>query len=66
MPQRVREAMDALLTFAIYIAPFLAMVIAARLWMRRRVSLSEVQAEGDPQRGRSRFLLGIWRREDRE
>jgi hypothetical protein len=58
--------MDALLIFILYIAPFIAIVIAVRLWMRRQVSLSDVQAEGDPNRGRSRFLLGFWRREDRD
>jgi hypothetical protein len=57
------ETADALLRLAIYVVPFIAAAIAARLWMRRRVSLSEVQAEGDPKRSRSRFLLGIWRRE---
>ena len=42
--------------------------IAAKLWIRRKVvTLSDVQAEGDPKReGRSRFLLGIWRHEGRE
>ena len=58
--------MDALTTFAIYIAPFIVIVIGARLWMRRRVGLSDVQAEGDPNRERSRFLLGLWRRENRD
>jgi hypothetical protein len=54
-----------LLTLAIYILPFVAIVIAARLWMRRKVSLSEVQSAGDPNRERARFLLGVWRRDDR-
>ena len=58
--------MDALLTFAIYVTPFIVIVICARLWMRRQVSLPEVQAEGDPKRSRHLFLLGFWRREDRE
>ena len=58
--------MDALLIFAIYIAPFIAIAIGVRLWMRQRVSLSDVQAEGDPKRERSRFLLGFWRRENRD
>jgi hypothetical protein len=57
---------EALLRFAIYIVPFVVIAIAVRLWMTRRVSLSDVQAEGDPKRSRSRFLLGIWRRENRE
>jgi hypothetical protein len=55
---------NPLLTLAIYILPFVAIVIAARLWMRRKVSLSEVQSAGDPKRERSRFLLGVWRRDD--
>ena len=58
--------MDALLVLAVYITPFIIIVIAVRLWMRRQVSLSDVQAEGDPNRGRSRFLLGFWRRENRD
>lgn len=58
--------MDALLIFAIYIAPFIIIVIAVRLWMRRKVTLSDVQAEGDPNRERSRFLYGFWRRQDRD
>jgi hypothetical protein len=57
---------EALLRFAIYVAPFLMIGIGLRRWMKRRVSLLDVQAEGDPSRSRSRFLLGIWRREDRE
>jgi hypothetical protein len=57
---------EALLRFAIYIVPFVVIAIGVRLWMKRRVSLSDVQAEGDPKRRRSRFLLGIWRRENRE
>ena len=55
--------MDALLILMIYVAPFLAIGIAARLLMRRKARLSDVQAEGDPERERARFLLGIWRRE---
>jgi hypothetical protein len=51
--------MDALLTLLMYLAPFLAVGIAARVWMRRKAKLSEVQAEGDPQREQPRFLLGI-------
>jgi hypothetical protein len=64
--RRRESAMDALLILAIYIAPFIVIVIGVRLWMRRRVSLSDVQAEGDPKRGRSRFLYGFWRRQDRD
>ena len=55
--------MDALLTLVIYLAPFLAAGIAARLWMRRKARLSEVRSEGNPERERARFFLGIWRRE---
>lgn len=58
--------MDALLTLALYIVPFLIIVIALRVWMKRKVSLSDTQAEGDPERERSRFFLGIWRRDDRD
>jgi hypothetical protein len=58
--------MDALLIAAIYVVPFLALGILARLWLRRRsVALSDAQAEADPNRPkRPVFLLGIWR--DRE
>lgn len=58
--------MGALLIFAIYITPFFVIAIAVRSWMRRKVSLSDVQAEGDPNRGRARFLYGFWRRQDRD
>jgi hypothetical protein len=67
LPQNGRKAMRTLLTLAIYVVPFLVIGIAARLWMLRRgVSLSDVQAQGDPHRKRSRFLLGIWRHEGRD
>ena len=58
----------AVLTLAVYITPFLLIGVAAKIWMKRTgVELSDVQAEGDPHRPqRSRFLLGIWRREGRE
>jgi hypothetical protein len=55
--------MDALLILFIYLLPFLAIGIAARLWMRRKAKLSEVQSQGSPGRERARFLLGVWRRE---
>ena len=55
--------MDALLILILYVLPFLAIGIAARVLMRRKTRLAEVQAEGNPQRERARFLLGIWRRE---
>ena len=60
------SVMDALLIFAIYITPFIVLVIGVRLWMRRQVTLSDVQAEGDPNRERSRFLWGFWRHENRD
>ena len=55
--------MDALLTAAIYVLPFLALGIVARIWLSRRsVALSDAQAEADPNRKkRPVFLLGIWR-----
>jgi hypothetical protein len=55
-----------LLKLAIYLAPFLAIGTMVRLWMKRQVSLSDVQAEGDPKRERGHFLLGLWRRERRD
>jgi hypothetical protein len=58
---------DALLKLVIYITPFLIIGIAAKRWMGRHgVPLAEARAAGSPHRRRSRFLLGIWRREDRE
>jgi hypothetical protein len=57
--------MDALLTLTIYLAPFLIIGMLAKRWTARKtVSLSEVRAESDPGRKRSRFLLGIWRHDD--
>jgi len=55
--------MEALLIAAIYVVPFLALAIAARIWLSRRsVALSDVQSEADPNRAkRPVFLLGIWR-----
>ncbi len=58
--------MHPLLTLAIYITPFVVIAVAAKLWMQRKVKLSDVQSEGDPQRERARFLLGIWRRDRRD
>ena len=60
--------MRAFLTLAVYIAPFLLIGVAAKIWVKRKaVGLSDVQAEGDPHRKkRPRFLLGIWRDEGRE
>jgi len=59
--------LNALLKLVIYITPFLIIGIAVKRWMAQRgVTLSEVRAEGSPRQKRSRFLLGIWRREDPE
>lgn len=60
--------MDALLTLAVYVAPFVAVGIIAKRWTdRKNIGLSEVQAEGDPDRKRrARFLLGIWRDDGRD
>jgi hypothetical protein len=60
--------MDALLILAVYVAPFVVLGIIAKRWIdRRNVGLSDVQAEGDPNRKRRpRFLLGIWRDEGRD
>jgi hypothetical protein len=50
----------ALLTIAVYITPFLLIGVAAKIWIKRKgVDLSDVQAEGDPNRKRRpRFFLG--------
>jgi hypothetical protein len=58
--------MRALEVFVIYVAPFLIIGIAARLLMKRRgVDLSDVQAQGRPnRRARKMFLLGAWRNEE--
>jgi hypothetical protein len=63
---RPRAADDfAAMYGAIYLAPFLIIGIFVRRWTARKtVSLAEAQAEGDPGRKRSRFLLGIWRHDD--
>ena len=60
--------MLALVNVAIYLLPFLAIALIAKRWMTRKgVELSDVQAEGDPNRKkRPRFLLGSWRDESRE
>jgi hypothetical protein len=58
----------ALVNVVIYLLPFLAIAVIAKQWMTRRgIELSDVQAEGDPNRKkRPRFLLGIWRDEGRD
>jgi hypothetical protein len=59
--------MHALLTLGIYITPFILIGVAVKYWMMRSgIGLSDVQAEGNPERKRSRFLLGIWRQERRD
>jgi hypothetical protein len=64
----VGRKVSPVLTLAVYVAPFVVIGVAAKLWMRRRgVELTDVQAEGDPHRKRRpRFLLGIWRDEGRD
>jgi len=59
---------EALLVLAIYVIPFIVIGIVAKCWFARKdVGLSDVQAEGDPNRARRpRFLLGIWRDEGRD
>ncbi|MBV9202671.1 MAG: hypothetical protein JOY83_23650 [Alphaproteobacteria bacterium] len=53
------------MTLALYLAPFVILGLAMKRWMARKgVNLSDVRAEGNPHRRRSRFLLGIWRHED--
>jgi hypothetical protein len=60
--------MDALFTLAVYVVPFVVIGIVAKRWIdRNNTQLSDVQAEGDPNRKtRPRFLLGIWRDEGRD
>ena len=59
--------MRAIIVAAIYVAPFLAVGIGVKIWMARKgVGLFDVRVQGDPNRRRSRFLLGIWRYEDRD
>jgi hypothetical protein len=60
------QLMRALETFVIYVAPFLMIGIATKLFMKRMgVDLSDVQAQaGSNRKGRKMFLLGAWRNED--
>jgi hypothetical protein len=64
--------MSALATAAIYFGVFVAVglivKIGARRWLNMRdIDLSEVRRQlGPNQRKSSRFLLGIWRKEDPE
>jgi len=60
----------ALTTAAIYFGSFLAVGLIARLVVRRwlnlrDIDLSEIRTQLGPNRRKSsRFLLGIWRKED--
>jgi hypothetical protein len=58
--------MTALEVVVIYVAPFLIIGFVARLLMMRKgVELTDVQAQGGPnRRTRKVFLLGCWRKED--
>ncbi len=58
--------MRALVTFAIYVTPFLLIGFAAKLFMKRRsVDLSDIQTQAGPKRKpRKVFLLGAWRNEE--
>jgi hypothetical protein len=60
--------MDALFILAVYVVPFVVIGIFVKRWIdRKNTELSDVQAEGDPNRQRRpRFLLGIWRDEGRD
>jgi hypothetical protein len=61
---------SALTTAAIYFGSFLAVGLIARLVVRRwlnlrDIDLSEIRTQLGPNRRKSsRFLLGIWRKED--
>ena len=61
---------DALTPAAIYFGSFLAVGLIARLVVRRwlnlrDIDLSEIRTQLGPNRRKSsRFLLGIWRKED--
>jgi hypothetical protein len=51
--------MNALEVFAIYVTPFLIIVAAIKLLMKRyAVDLTDVQKQGS--QPRRRFLLGAW------
>ena len=64
--------MNAFATAAIYFGAFVAVglivKVAAGRWLNMRdIDLSEVRRQlGPNQRKSSRFLLGIWRKEDPE
>ena len=62
--------MDALAVLLIYLVPFFAIGIVAKklidAWMARNgVELREIREQAGPNRRKpTRFLLGIWYRED--
>jgi len=56
--------MDAFITLAVYLLPFLIIAVVAKRWMKRQATLCDVRAEGRP--NRARFLLGLWRRDDQD
>jgi len=61
--------MSALATAAIYFGVFVAVgvivKVAAGRWLKRRDDLSEVRRQLGPNRRKSsRFLLGMWRKDD--
>jgi len=60
------QLMRVLETFVIYVAPFLIIGIATKLFMKRKsVDLSDVQAQaGSNHKGHKMFLLGAWRSEE--
>ena len=57
--------MKALVTFAIYVTPFLILGALAKLMMKRHaVDLTDVQSQaGQNRKARRVFLLGSWRAE---
>lgn len=57
--------MRALVTFAIYVIPFLVLGAVAKLLIRRHaVDLGDVHEQaGSKRRARKVFLLGAWRNE---
>src|SRR3954470_14895055 len=56
--------MRAILILAVYLLPFYFLGKGVKWWMGQySTRLADVQAEGDPGRPRSRFLLGAWYRQ---
>ena len=61
--------MRALGTALLYFGSFIAIGVTARLgiaWLMKHKSaqLSDIQAQAGPNRKRTMFLLGAWRREE--